>query len=110
MVSKEKPEIEVQKSELVTAISTAKDQLDKIQATILDLLVNSKGNILDDQKLVDSLESSKKSSIIINTKLEEAEVTEIEINAARGQYSSVAVRGAILYFVVADLANIDSMY
>lgn len=86
VVSKEKPEIEIQKSELVTAISTAKDQLDRIQATILDLLVNSTGNILDDQKLVDSLDSSKKSSIIINTKLEEAEVTEIEINAARGQY------------------------
>eukprot|EP00826_Nyctotherus_ovalis_P029861 TRINITY_DN2368_c0_g1_i4.p1 TRINITY_DN2368_c0_g1~~TRINITY_DN2368_c0_g1_i4.p1 ORF type:complete len:139 (-),score=24.30 TRINITY_DN2368_c0_g1_i4:43-414(-) len=32
------------------------------------------------------------------------------INVARNAYRSVAIRGAIIYFVVADLINIDSMY
>merc|ERR1719446_420510 len=32
------------------------------------------------------------------------------INAARMQYRPIAVRGMIIYFVIADLANIGSMY
>jgi dynein heavy chain len=37
-------------------------------------------------------------------------VVEEEINKTRNSYRSVAVRGSILYFVIADLAGIDPMY
>lgn len=37
-------------------------------------------------------------------------VVEEEINSTRNQYRSVAIRGSILYFVIADLAGIDPMY
>lgn len=46
----------------------------------------------------------------IQLKVQEAEVTEKEIDAARQTYIPVAVRVAILYFCVADLSNIDPMY
>ena len=36
--------------------------------------------------------------------------TEAQINKLRDQYRVVATRGAIIYFVIADLANIDPMY
>ncbi len=35
---------------------------------------------------------------------------EEQINITRNQYRSVATRGSILYFVIADLAGIDPMY
>jgi len=34
----------------------------------------------------------------------------VEINETRNLYTKVAIRGSILYFVIADLAGIDPMY
>lgn len=52
----------------------------------------------------------KETSEIINARLEETEATEVRISAAREKYRTVATRGAVLYFAVAQLANIDPMY
>ena len=43
-------------------------------------------------------------------RLEEAETTENQINSTRETYRAAAVRGSILYFVIADLALIGPMY
>lgn len=40
----------------------------------------------------------------------EAEVTAKNIDENRENYRMVARRGSVLYFVIADLANIDPMY
>ena len=39
-----------------------------------------------------------------------AKVVEVEINDTRNLYINVALRGSIIYFVIADLAGIDPMY
>lgn len=52
----------------------------------------------------------QETSEIINARLEETEATEIRISAAREKYRTVATRGAVLYFAVAQLADIDPMY
>jgi len=56
------------------------------------------------------LENSKKTSKEINERMVQSLVVEEEINVTRNQYRTVAVRGSILYFVIADLAGIDPMY
>lgn len=43
-------------------------------------------------------------------RLVEAETTEEKINAAREKYRPVAVRGSVMYFVIASLSEIDPMY
>lgn len=48
--------------------------------------------------------------MIIATRLIDTEETEKVITATREKYRSLASRGAILYFVVAGLADIDPMY
>ena len=42
--------------------------------------------------------------------MEEAERIALDIARDRENYRCVAVRGSVLYFVVADLANINFMY
>lgn len=37
-------------------------------------------------------------------------IVQEDINLTRQSYKSVAIRGSILYFVIADLAGIDPMY
>ena len=49
-------------------------------------------------------------SSVIQSRVKQAEITEKDITAAREQYRVVAKRVSILYFVISDLALIDSMY
>ena len=54
--------------------------------------------------------SSKKTSNEINVKLAEAAQTETVIDEIREKYRPVAFRGSLMYFCIADLANVDPMY
>ncbi|XP_060520964.1 dynein axonemal heavy chain 6 [Cylas formicarius] len=110
VVSLERPELESQRNELVVKINNDKGQLKSIEDKILHLLYHSKGNILDDELLIEALNESKETSAIIAARLKETEATEEKISIAREKYRRVADRGAVLYFVVAQLADIDPMY
>ena len=46
----------------------------------------------------------------INIAVAEAEIAEKEIDETRAKYIPVAVRAAILFFCIADLAMVDPMY
>jgi dynein heavy chain len=110
VVKIERAELEEQRNELIVNISNDKKQLRDIEEKILKLLFNSEGNILDDEELINTLNKSKMTSAAIQQRVEQAEITEREINAAREKYLPVSIRGAIIYFVVANLAEIDPMY
>ncbi|KAI9190457.1 hypothetical protein H9P43_001891 [Blastocladiella emersonii ATCC 22665] len=110
VVKLERPELEEQRNSLILSISNDKRQLKEIEEKILRLLYNSQGNILDDEELILTLNQSKVTSAAITDRLVQAEQTEKAINTAREKYRPVALRGSILYFVVADLAEIDGMY
>ena len=56
------------------------------------------------------VEQIKNELIVVIASLEESEIKQVEIDAARQQYKPVATRGSILYFVIADLSLIDPMY
>lgn len=57
------------------------------------MLSESEGNILDDEVLINTLSESKLTSIAIGERVAEAEITEQDINEARGRYLSAATRG-----------------
>lgn len=59
MVRLERPELEQQRSELIVRINNDKAQLKGIEDKILYLLYHSKGNILDDEELIETLNESK---------------------------------------------------
>jgi dynein heavy chain len=77
---------------------------------ILKLVAEADDKILDDDKLLNNLNSSKVISNTVNERMEESERTSYEIARDRENYRGVAIRGSVLYFVVADLANINFMY
>ena len=67
---REMPEVEVTRQELVLSIAKNKLQLQQNEDLILELLANSKGNILDDVELLTSLQKSKETSEIIKESLQ----------------------------------------
>ena len=110
VVKKERPDIERRKNRLVMSMAADQKQLKDIEDKILKMLSESKGNILDDEALITALANSKNMSGIISERVAESQRTNAEITEMRLKYQPVAVRGSIIYFVVADLALIDPMY
>lgn len=71
---------------------------------------DSQGNILEDETAITIISNSKTLSNDIAKKVATAEKTERKIDEARSSYKPAALHVAVLYFVVADMANIDPMY
>lgn len=63
------PEVDQVRKELVVQIAQGRLQLKKGEDKILDLLTNSKGMILDDVDLIESLKQSKETATIVKEKL-----------------------------------------
>eukprot|EP01033_Poteriospumella_lacustris_P000280 gene286-182_t len=110
VVVEEMPEMEEKKNSLVISNTRMRKELQELEDLILYMLSNSTGNILDDHKLIETLANSKVKSQEITAKVQEAEITEKQIDESRNMYRPVAYRGSILYFCIADLGTIDPMY
>ncbi len=106
----ERPELEQQKDQLIIQLSDFKRQLKELEDKILKLVSEASDDILNDEELIITLDQSKVTSVAINERMIEAEQTAKMIDKNRESYRSVARRGSVLYFVIADLANIDPMY
>lgn len=110
VVATESPEMEQKKSQLVVQNARMKKQLQDMEDEILRLLTENKGNLLDDEMLINTLAASKKTSEEINDRVAETEIVEKDIDASRQAYLPVAVRASVLYFCISSLASIDPMY
>lgn len=74
--------------------------LKEIEDKILEVLSTSESNILEDETAIGILSSSKTLSDEIQAKQAVAEVTEKSIDAARLQYTSIAVYSTVLFFTI----------
>ncbi|KAJ7341024.1 hypothetical protein JRQ81_004679 [Phrynocephalus forsythii] len=110
VVIKEKPELEQKRCELLESISTDLITLRELEQKSLRLLQKTNGHLLDDQDLIDNLQRTKITSTEIFERVEASAATEATIEILRKSYLPIATRGAVLYFVVADLVHINYMY
>ncbi|KAH0630137.1 hypothetical protein JD844_012805 [Phrynosoma platyrhinos] len=91
-------------------LAANKKQLKDIENKILETLQSSEGNILEDESAIMILDSAKLMSNEITKKQQIAEKTEIQIAQSREGYRPIAKHSSVLFFSIADLANIDPMY
>lgn len=110
VIAKERPELEEMKNQLLLQSASNKKQLQEIEDKILEVLSSSEGNILEDETAIQILSSSKVLAKEINEKQLIAEKTEKSIDEIRVGYKPIAVHASILFFCIADLANIEPMY
>ena len=110
VVLRERPELEEEKTKLVTQGAENARQLKEIEDKIIEVLSTSEGNILEDETAINVISSSKTLSNEIAQKQQVAEVTEKKIDDARMGYKPVAKWVSELFFCISDLANIEPMY
>ena len=110
VAAKERPELEEEKNRLMISSANNKKQLKEIEDKILAILSTSQGNLLEDESAITALTSSKSLSNDIAQKQKIAEETEKQIDLTRQGYRPIAFHSSILFFVIAELANIEPMY
>lgn len=110
LVAKEEPEVEKKRQNLIIESAQSKAQLKEIEDKILELLSNSKGNILDDEELITTLANSKVTSTRIEERVKEQEKTQALVQETRETYVPVSIRSSAMFFVVADLCKVEPMY
>jgi len=110
VVKEEMPELAERKAALIVENAECNKQLFDIESQILYMLAHSEGNILDDTVLIETLSQAKQTSKEVNEKKQEAEETSKEIDETSEGYRPVAFRAALLFFCIADLEIVDSMY
>ncbi|KAI8803834.1 dynein heavy chain and region D6 of dynein motor-domain-containing protein [Cladochytrium replicatum] len=110
VIAKERPELEEMKNQLLLQSAENKKQLQEIEDKILEVLSSSEGNILEDETAIQILSSSKVLAKSISEKQAIAEKTEQNIDEIRVGYKPIAVYSSVLFFCIADLANIEPMY
>lgn len=106
----EKPEVENLKNQNIDKIGLYNRKMQELEKQILKLLVECESSPVEDENLLKTLKSSKKTAEEVKAKMESIEKIDKELELTREQYRSIATRGSILFFVVADLCSIDSMY
>lgn len=110
VVRQENPRLENQMTELLQTLVNEKLQLTELEDLSLNLLYNAKGNVLDDEVLINTLDKSKITAEEIKIRVGETEATQTQLAKQREIYLPLAERGSLLYFIAADLPLIDSMY
>jgi dynein heavy chain len=110
LLNVERPELESQKVELAMKVAYGKYELINLENKILQLLENSKGDLLEDVDLIRALKASKATSQEVKMGLAKAETTERAIDVTREQYSPAVVQATIAYYCVNDMSKIDPMY
>uniref|UniRef100_A0A3Q1G9E8 Dynein axonemal heavy chain 10 n=1 Tax=Acanthochromis polyacanthus TaxID=80966 RepID=A0A3Q1G9E8_9TELE len=106
----EKKELEEQRERLIQETSSNKKLLKKLGDSLLRELATSTGNMLDNTELIHTLEKTKSKAIEVFEKLQLAEKTSVDIDKLRDGYRPAARRGAILFFVLTEMALVNNMY
>jgi dynein heavy chain, axonemal len=110
VVSIEQRSMEEEKNAMIQRIAQGQRRLKAIEENILERLQSTKGNILDDEDLIRELQSAQSNAAVISRSQAEANEKMATISVAREKYRSVAVRAALLFFVLADVSRMDPMY
>lgn len=103
-------ELEAQYQNLVQEMDSNTTSLNHFEKLLLQELNSSSGHILDNEILMETLNYTSEQAESIKQKIADCNKTKLGIEQARLVYSSVAQRGAMLYFASSQLTNLNKMY
>jgi len=106
----EKPELEQRKSELLQKEEEFKVQLSGLEKQLLEQLASATGNILENEPLIKTLETTKAASTTVNESLQESHRLQVELDQQREVFRPLATLGSRIFILVRELSLIDHMY
>ena len=110
IVSKERPDLEEQKAEIITSNNDNKIKMKQLEDGILQQLAEAEGDVTENITLIENLEDAKRVATEIAEKMAISVETEKKINISRENYRKVAGRGALMFFLLSDLNKMHTFH
>lgn len=106
----ERPDVDKKRSDLLKLQGEFRVKLRELEDSLLTSLANVQGNILDDEKVMTTLETLKNQSTEVMAKMAESDKTMEEINVTSGEYRPFAVACSSVYFTLESLGRVHFLY
>ena len=110
VISKEQAALEERLNQVLEDVNTNTKSLLKLDDDLLKRLTSNSGDLLEDEELIGVLAVTKEKAADVKAKLSAAAETRANINEKREQFRPVATRGAVLYFAIVEMSNVNVMY
>ncbi|BGP05267.1 dynein heavy chain [Rhodotorula toruloides] len=106
----ERSEIDRKRSDLLRLQGEFRARLHQLEKSLLAALNESQGNILDDDKVIETLETLKKEAADITRKVEETETVMAEVDEVTSEYLPLAQACSSVFFILDDLHLLNRFY
>ncbi|KAI4519311.1 dynein heavy chain [Schizophyllum commune Loenen D] len=106
----ERPDTERKRTDLMKVQGEFRLRLRTLEKLLLQALNESTGNILDDDKVIDTLETLKREAADITRKVEETDVVMKEVEEVTAEYLPLAQACSAVFFVLEQLNLVNHFY
>lgn len=106
----ERPDTDQKRTDLMKLQGEFKLRLRHLEKSLLNALNESQGNILDDDKVIDTLETLKKEAAEVTAKVEETESIMAEVEQVTRLYVPLAKACSSLFFILDQLSLVSHFY
>jgi dynein heavy chain 1 len=106
----ERPDVDQKRTDLIKLQGEFQLKLRHLEKSLLQALNESKGNILDDDKVIDTLETLKKEAAEITRKVDETNTVMQEVEQTTAIYSPLAHACSSIFFAMEQLNLVNHFY
>ena len=110
VLKSERPDVDERRSNLIKLQGEFKIHLRQLEKRLLQALNDSRGNILDDDNVIETLETLKNEAAEISAKMSNTEGVMGEVDAITQQYSVIAKSCSAVYAVLERLHYLNHFY
>ncbi|KAL6836714.1 dynein heavy chain, N-terminal region 1 domain-containing protein [Trichoderma sp. SZMC 28015] len=110
VLKSERPDVDERRSNLIKLQGEFKVHLRQLEKQLLQALNESRGNILDDDKVIETLETLKTEAADISDKMRNTEGVMAEVEEITQQYSIIAKSCSAVFAVLEQLHYINHFY
>ncbi|KAI4214893.1 MAG: hypothetical protein LQ351_002606 [Letrouitia transgressa] len=110
VLKSERPDVDQRRSNLVKMQGEFNTHLRRLEKRLLRALNESRGNILDDDVVIETLETLKKEAADISKKVVETEGVMAEVEVITKQYSAIAQACSAIFAILEKLPHLNHFY
>ncbi|KAG9237794.1 cytoplasmic dynein-like protein 1 heavy chain 1 [Amylocarpus encephaloides] len=110
VLKSERPDVDERRSNLIKLQGEFKIHLRQLEKRLLQALNESRGNILDDDNVIETLETLKKEAAEISTKMSNTEGVMAEVDEITLQYNVIARSCSAVFAVLEQLHYLNHFY
>ncbi|TPX59802.1 hypothetical protein PhCBS80983_g02245 [Powellomyces hirtus] len=106
----ERPDTDRKRTDLIKLQGEFQLRLRHLEQSLLQALNSSKGNILDDDNIISTLETLKQDAAEVTRKVEETDLVMQEVESVTALYTPLAQSCSAIFFVMEQLSTLHRFY